>query len=188
MFLSNTQAKLPPLMKTKSGMTNEANPRVYFDISIGGQFAGRMEFELRQDTVPRTTENFRKLITGEKGFGYNNSSFHRIIPGFMCQGGDFQHGDGTGGKSIYGKKFDDENFVLKHDVPGILSMANCGPNTNGSQFFICTEKTDWLDGKHVVFGKIIKGLDCLRQMEACGSKSGAVKKSVCPIAALSALR
>jgi len=170
--------KTATIDKTKSGMTNEANPRVYFDISIGGQFAGRMEFELRQDTVPRTTENFRKLITGEKGFGYNNSSFHRIIPGFMCQGGDFQHGDGTGGKSIYGKKFDDENFVLKHDEPGILSMANCGPNTNGSQFFICTEKTDWLDGKHVVFGKIIKGLDCLRQMEACGSKSGAVKKSV----------
>jgi len=164
--------------KTKSGMTHEDNPRVYMDVSIGGQYAGRMEFELRADTVPKTAENFRKLCTMEKGFGYKNVGFHRIIPGFMCQGGDFQHGDGTGGKSIYGGKFDDENFVLKHEGPGDLSMANSGPNTNGSQFFICTEKTDWLDGKHVVFGKLIKGLDTLRQMEAVGSKSGVVKKKV----------
>lgn len=164
--------------KTKSGMTHEDNPRVYMDCSIGGQYAGRMEFELRADTVPRTAENFRKLITSEKGFGYKNCGFHRIIPGFMCQGGDFIHGDGTGGKSIYGDKFEDENFVLRHTAPGILSMANSGPNTNGSQFFICTEKTDWLDGKHVVFGKLIKGLDTLRQMEAVGTKSGLVKKKV----------
>jgi len=164
--------------KTKSGMTHEDNPRVYMDVSIGGQYAGRMEFELRADTVPKTAENFRKLISGEKGFGFKNCGFHRIIPGFMCQGGDFIHGDGTGGKSIYGDKFEDENFVLRHTGPGILSMANSGPNTNGSQFFICTEKTDWLDGKHVVFGKLIKGLDTLRQMEAVGTKSGMVKKKV----------
>ena len=146
-------------------MTHEDNPRVFMDISIGGQYAGRMEFELRADTVPKTAENFRlvkiviirgisnfhrKLCTMEKGFGFKNVGFHRIIPGFMCQGGDFQHGDGTGGKSIYGGKFDDENFVLKHEGPGILSMANSGPNTNGSQFFICTEKVRLVSNKDIV--------------------------------------
>ena len=155
----------------------EVHSTVFMDISLGGASAQRITIDLYNDT-PKTAENFRQLCTGEAGFGFKGCKFHRVIPGFMAQGGDFTKGNGTGGKSIYGSKFEDENFIHKHEGKGILSMANAGPNTNGSQFFLCFIPCDWLDGAHVVFGRVVDNLDFLDDIEACGSKSGATKKTV----------
>ncbi|TPX60508.1 hypothetical protein PhCBS80983_g01693 [Powellomyces hirtus] len=172
-------AKKAKLASAVSAAPSEkGNPLVYFDIEIGGVMAGRIIILLRADVVPKTAENFRALCTHEKGFGFKKSIFHRIIPQFMCQGGDFTKHNGTGGKSIYGEKFADESFALKHTRPGTLSMANSGTNTNGSQFFITTEKTAWLDNKHVVFGEVTTGMDVVRKMEKMGSVAGTVKKRV----------
>jgi len=165
--------------------------QVYFDVEWEGPVlgqdgkptrdvkvqTGRITFTLYDDVVPKTTRNFRELCTGQNGFGYKGSSFHRIIPSFMLQGGDFTRGNGTGGKSIYGEKFADENFAMKHTRPGLLSMANAGPNTNGSQFFITTVVTSWLDGRHVVFGEVAddESLRIVSALEATGSASGSIK-------------
>eukprot|EP00927_Polykrikos_kofoidii_P042841 TRINITY_DN3688_c0_g1_i1.p1 TRINITY_DN3688_c0_g1~~TRINITY_DN3688_c0_g1_i1.p1 ORF type:complete len:414 (-),score=67.09 TRINITY_DN3688_c0_g1_i1:155-1282(-) len=167
--------------------SDPANPRVFFDIDFGGAHAGRIEFELFANVVPKTAENFRSLVTGEKGLGkegkplhYKGSIFHRIIQGFMCQGGDIIMGNGRGSESIYGRTFADEwdHGIVKHTEPGLLSMANRGKDTNGSQFFITAAATPWLDEKHVVFGRVVSGMDVVRKMESMGSSSGATKKPV----------
>merc|ERR1712228_831814 len=160
-----------------------AHSTVFFDVGVDKQLAGRITIELHKDT-PATSETFRALCTGEKGTGksgrplhFKGAPFHRIIPGFMAQGGDFTAGNGTGGESIYGNKFADENFTLKHTKPYLLSMANAGPNTNGSQFFITFKETPWLDGRHTVFGEVLEGIDIVNQLEKIGSNSGATSKT-----------
>ncbi|KAJ2083890.1 heme binding [Coemansia sp. RSA 988] len=152
-------------------------PRVFFNVSAKGKSLGKISMVLRSDVVPKTAENFRVLCSGEKseeGLSFKGSKFHRVIPQFMLQGGDFTNHNGTGGKSIYGAKFPDENFKLLHDKPGLLSMANAGPNTNGSQFFITTVPCPWLNGKHVVFGRVAddKSMNVVKEIEALGSTNG----------------
>lgn len=163
----------------RTGVAGSKTPNCFFDINIQGKAIGRLEFELFWDVTPLTCENFKCLCTGEKGMGksgkplsFKGSYFHRIIPGFMAQGGDFTRGDGRGGESIYGAKFKDENFKKIHDVKGLLSMANAGPNTNGSQFFLTFIPCEWLNGKHVVFGKVSKGMQVLDVLELMGSEQG----------------
>jgi len=169
----------------KKQVEKKHNPNVFFDVSIGGAPSERITFKLHYNIVPKTAENFRALCTGEKGKGkkgknlhFKGSIFHRVIPGFMLQGGDFTDFNGMGGESIYGAKFKDENFQMKHTKPYLLSMANSGKNTNGSQFFVTVAKTSWLDGKHVVFGEVIEGQDVVKKIEKLGSKDGKTKKKI----------
>lgn len=156
-------------------------PIVFFDVTADGEYLGRIHMELFSETTPKTSENFRQLATGENGFGFKGSKFHRVIPGFMLQGGDFTNGDGTGGYSIYGRtSFEDENFIVPHASRGMLSMANAGPDTNGSQFFITVDKTPWLDGKHTVFGRVadLDSFHVVKKIEALGDPSGKTSKDI----------
>lgn len=158
-------------------MSEKESSNVYFDVYSNDESLGRIVMKLEDEVVPKTAKNFRTLCERPKGEGYKGSIFHRVIPGFMIQGGDYTAHNGTGGRSIYDRReFDDENFKLKHTREGLLSMANCGPNTNGSQFFITLDKTPWLDGKHVVFGEVVEGMDVVRRIATYGSQSGHVKK------------
>ena len=173
---------LPFLAASAISAEPKVTKKVFFEISINGKVAGKIIFGLFGDVVPKTAENFRALCTGEKGIGksgkplsYKGCPFHRVIPDFMIQGGDFTTGRGYGGESIYGSKFQDENFKLKHDGPGLLSMANSGPNTNGSQFFITTVPCPWLNGKHVVFGKVVENYELVKKIESYGTPSGQLK-------------
>lgn len=156
-------------------MTNSV---VFLDITLNNNYIGRIEIELYSNITPNTCENFRSLCVGNKGISYKGCNFHRVIPNFMLQTGDITNFNGTGGMSIYGRSFNDENFILKHTGPGILSMANSGPNTNSSQFFITTVATPWLDGGHVVFGKVINGMNIVRIIESHGSPSGQTNASI----------
>jgi peptidyl-prolyl isomerase F (cyclophilin D) len=154
------------------------NPVVFLDISANNRYLGRIVIQLRKDIVPNTAENFRSLCVGDRGISYKGCKFHRVIPDFMLQGGDITNHNGTGGMSIYGRSFNDENFILRHTGSGVLSMANSGPNTNSSQFFITTVTTPWLDGRHVVFGNVIQGMDVVSRIESFGTQNGQTTQNI----------